>query len=173
MAKILTRKQRRALIAAAMMLIDEMFDDYKSVCDGEPIDETIVFAEYLPIQFRHYYNELFLKKFIICVIRIADRLVDWDEGEIPACTAECLALRAIIDRAKGLLEMKAEEEGAEPEDDFEPFVDVAFPDLDAELLFSQAMDGIEDTEAAKDMGMFIKPSQWFVPAYGSVHPYCS
>ncbi len=54
------------------------------------------------------------------------------------------------------------------------FVDVAFPDLDVDLLFKQEWDGIEDTDTAEFLGMYLKPSQWFKPVYGRpAHPFCN
>jgi len=70
------------------------------------------------------------------------------------------------------LQMGAEEQGDEADDDFEEFEEAAFPDLDVELLFDPSLDGIEDTGVAEYMGMALKPSEWFKPVYGEVHPYC-
>lgn len=168
---ILTKDQREALLSGATILIDELFMDFFSIKRGEAIGDHMVLAECLPRQFRHYYNELFVKKFIVCVIRIADRIATWEAGIIPASTAECIALGAIIEQAKALLEMKVERDGRYSEVDFSFFEDIAFPDLDFEFLFDPAFDGIEDTQIAEDMGMVLKPSEWFKPIYGSVHPY--
>lgn len=113
----------------------------------------------LPPQFQYHYKDaLFVKSFIVCVVRVADRLARWRKGTIPASTAECLALKLIIERAKLWLEMKGKVEGLDQELDFDLFEDVAFPDLDIELLFDPALDGIEDTDVARIMGMVLKPS---------------
>jgi len=104
-------------------------------------------------------------------MRVADRVAMWDGGTIPASTAECLALMAIIEKAKMLLEMKGEEDGRYQEADFSLFEDIAFPDLDILLLFNPALDGIEDTHVAIYMGMALKPSEWFKQIYAPVHPY--
>jgi hypothetical protein len=169
---ILTPAQRKVLIAAATMFIDEAFEDIKDISKGGDIDDTATFAYCLPGQFQHHYTGIFLKQFLVCAIRVADRLAHWHGGEIPSCTAECLALRGIIREAECMLDEKAEQEGTKLECDFDPFIDEAFPDLDINLLFDQALDGIEDTPKAKEMGMYLKPSQWFEPAYGDVHPFC-
>jgi hypothetical protein len=50
-------------------------------------------------------------------------------------------------------------------------MEAAFPDLDIDLLFDPAWDGVEDTDVAEEMGMFLKPAEWFGEAYGPVHPY--
>lgn len=164
--KILTPAQQRALVAAVSIFLDNAFDDLAGIIKGESFDDTI-FDECLPSQFRHHYNVLFLKRFLVCAIRVADRIADWDGWTIPACTAECLALRAIVHYAEAVLDSNNEEDS-----DLDIFVDAAFPDLDIEILFEQALDGFENTEIAKELGMFIKPTQWFLPAYGDIHPYC-
>lgn len=166
--RILSRAQREALLDAATMLIDELFEDFVHIKAGGTVQDTMVLSD-LPPQFRHRYDELFTKSFIVCVARVADRLARWRGGTIPTCTAECLALKAIIERAKALLETKGKTKKRDM--DFSLFEDVAFPDLDIELLFDPSLDGIEDTEVARIMGMALKPSEWFEPTYGPVHPY--
>lgn len=168
--QILSQAQRKALLDGATVLIDELFDDFIHISEGGAVKETMVLSA-LPPQFRHHYKELFVKSFIVCVIRVADRLATWREGTIPASTAECLALKLIIEKAEMLLEMKSEVEGMDSEMDFSLFEDVAFPDLDIELLFDPALDGIEDTDVARALGMVLKPQDWFKPIYDDVHPY--
>lgn len=167
---ILSRAQREALLHGAVVLIDELFDDFIHISEGGTVEDTMVLSD-LPPQFQHHYKVLFVKSFIVCVVRVADRLARWRGGTIPASTAECLALRLIIERAKLLLEMKGKVAGKDQELDFDLFEEVAFPDLDIELLFDLALDGIEDTDVARTMGMVLKPSEWFKPTYGPVHPY--
>lgn len=172
MARALSSTQRRALLRAAVMLIDEIFEDFLDMSKGEPIEDTMVLSD-LPVQFRQHYQEpVFVKSFIVCLIRVADRLARWrGETTIPASTAECLALKLIIERAKVLLELDGKVPEKDPDFDFNLFEDIAFPDLDVELLYDLTLDGIEDTEVAEAMDMALKPSQWFHPTYGRVHPY--
>jgi len=68
------------------IVLDEAFHDLADVIKGKPIDETIIFDEYLPSQFQHHYNVLFLIKFLVCLVRVAGRLANWDGEIIPACT---------------------------------------------------------------------------------------
>jgi len=167
----LSQLQREALLRGASILIDELFDDYAQVAEGAKVKDCTALAEYLPPQFRHRYGELFVKSFIVCVVRVADRLATWEGGEIPASTAESLALRAIIEKAKEWLTIKSEEEDRNYNVGFGGFINEAFPDLDIELLFKPVWDGIEDTAAAEAMDMSLKPAQWFDPVYAPVHPY--
>lgn len=165
---ILSKMQRDALLSGASVLIDELFRDFISISNGEAIEDHMALADCLPQQFRQHYNALFVKKFITCVIRVADRLASWEDGEIPASTAECMALRSIIENAEVWLEIK---DGRHTAKDFSIFEDIAFPDFDIELLFDPALDGIENTRAAKHMGMALIPSEWFKETYAPVHPY--
>ena len=164
---ILSDKQRNALVHGATVFIDELFEDFANLKKGWPIELSDVLAEYLPERFYHLYDEKFVKKFIVSAIRIADRLPEWKSGFIPTSTAESLALWAIIQYAKSWLER----EGDDEEKDFNLFIDLAFPDLDFELLFDRSFDGIEESDVARKMGMFLKPSEWFDEAYGPVHPF--
>jgi len=170
--KLNTNIQREALLSGANILIDELFEDLFSINNGETIDSSMVLNEYLPRQFKRHYNVLFVKKFIVCVIRLSESIKTWKgEEEIPASTAECIALRAIVKEAETWSEMKAEKDNKYSQMDFSEFEDIAFPDFDFELLFNLALDGIEDTSMAEKMGMVLKPSDWFKPIYASVHPY--
>jgi len=168
----LSPAQMDALLTGEALLLDEVFDALEHVGNGTSLEATAALAGCLPPQFQRHYDGFFLRRFLICAARVADRLAAWDEEPIPACTAECLALRAIVDRAKAVLQMGAEEQGDEADDDFEEFEEAAFPDMDVELLFDLSLDGIEDTEVAEYMGMALRPSEWFEPAYGEAHPYC-
>ena len=129
----LSQVQREALLRGASMLIDDLFDDYARVSEGGKVNDCTALAEYLPPQFRHRYGELFVKSFIVCMVRMADRLATWEGGAIQASTAESLALRAIIEKAK--LEGEAEEQGRECTVSFDGFIEEAFPDLDIDFLF--------------------------------------
>jgi len=44
--------QRDALVAGAAMFIDEVFEDFVSVCNGEAVKDCPVLSECLPRQFR-------------------------------------------------------------------------------------------------------------------------
>ncbi len=64
-----------------------------------------------------------------------------------SCTAEEVALHALIKKAEEILEMDNEEF------DLEAFYDVAFQDLDYQLMYEPALDGVEDTELGTERGM--------------------
>ena len=87
-----------------------------------------------------------------------------------SCTAEELALHVLIEEAGEGLKAK----GTEP--DFSEFEDRAFQDdLDIEILYNLALDGIEDTPVGDSMGYGnLQFDQWFEPflnASTPIHPY--
>lgn len=126
---------------------------------------------FLPGQFEHLYDEDFLERFLFCVIIVYYKLRS-DRWYQLACVGEELALEAVIEQAKGLFEDSQEKLD---EDAFNTFKDVAFEDLDFELLYSQRMDGIEnDPELSAQMGFaHLHPSEWFLPFREEepVHPF--
>jgi len=85
--------------------------------------------------------------------------LDQLEPPVPllSCTAEELSLRVLIQEAKEGLEMQ----GIEP--DFSEFEDQAFQDdMDIEILYDMALDGIEDTSVGDKMGYGnLEFDQWF------------
>ena len=169
----ITSLQREALISGATILVDELFDDLVAVEGGKAIKDTSALSWCLPPQYRNLYTPLLIKRFIICTSRVMDCLPFWQEGCIPMCSAESLALKAIISEAVSYLEMICRDcEDFTPDDlDFSTFEDIAFPDMDIELLFDASMNGIENSEIAEQMGMHIRWEDWFKPIYGSVHPF--
>ena len=100
--------------------------------------------EYLPRKHLSRYNLALAERFLVCVPTVAWKLrepgVQW-----LACTAEELALRAIIEEARTLL--LADSELGKAEADFNSFESVAFEDWDFEMLFDPAYDGVEDSVA--------------------------
>ena len=140
---MITNIQRDALLSGAIILIDELFMDLISITNEKAIDNSMTLDEYLPPQFKHHYNELFVKKFIVCVIRLSEHIETWKgEEEIPASTAECIALRAIVKEAEMWSEMKNEKDDKYSQMDFTEFEDIAFPDFDFKLLFNPALDAL-------------------------------
>jgi len=88
-----------------------------------------------------------------------------------SCTAEELALRALVDEAKELLA----QDGIEA--DFALFEDDVFEDTDYEFLFQPEADGIEDSAEAARLGISrLRFDEWFTRFDGAaseVHPYSS
>jgi hypothetical protein len=196
--RTLPLRARAALAAAIAQVTDEAFDDWALLvtelrearrrereADGatdEPLAgigwaalaEQTSLADSLPERYVDRYSPVFLKHFALCLFTVAWKLAqpDWIR---PACVAEELALRAIVRRAEGVLEMEGQ-----PPFDFGDFEDMAFDDLDVEYLFTPALDGIDDSPVGDQLGMAsLAFADWFrafgggAPPYSAVHPYAS
>ena len=88
-----------------------------------------------------------------------------------SCIAEELALRALIEEAKEVLDQDGMERA------FGLFEDEAFQDADHEFLFMPEADGIEDSAEGVQLGIgHLRFDEWFTPflnASAQVHPYCT
>jgi hypothetical protein len=94
----------------------------------------------------------------------------------PSSLAEELAARAMIERAKAVLEMGDSEYSGD--EAFEAFTDDYFEDTDFKYLFDNYYDGLDETRLAQIMG--ISPlhfNDWFKPFSDepsrTPHPYAS
>ena len=161
---ILPDSHREALHNALTWLCDDYLSD--------PEDDKALLTTLLPPRYQLRYDQLFLRIWFVTVLTVAYKLAQ-PEPPVPllSCTAEELALRALIEEAKELLS----QEGTEAE--FGEFEDDAFQDTDHEFLFMPERDGIEDSAEAAHMGISpIRFDEWFTPflnATTSVHPYCA
>lgn len=174
-AEILPTSHRDALINAVDILVDQFLEDVNSLSEVIPgvpppdIKDTSISA-FLPERYVHRYDGMFAKKFLICLIVVSWKLRSNDAHTL-ACTAEELALYALLREARGLLE----DSGTEV--DFGAFEDLAFEDMDFELLFDPAWDGIEDYGNELTGGQArlvnLRFDDWFRPFREEVpvHPY--
>jgi len=163
-SKYLPENHRNALFSALSILSDEFFED-----DLE--SEEHIFRELLPRQYFYHYTPLFLKRFYATLLTVGYKLALPEQSDtLLACTAEEFALHILIEKASSILEMD------EIEADFGYFEDVAYQDLDFELLYDPDIDGIEDSETAFELGFGnLHFSEWFKPfdnASTPVHPIC-
>lgn len=149
---------------------EAMFDAFLSLIEQGLADRKDL-KVLLPGHFQHLYDQDFLERFLFCLIMVHYKLRS-DRWYQLACVGEELALAAVIEEAKGLLKDWQEKVDEEAIDTFK---DVAFEDLDFELLYSQRMDGIEsDSELSAQMGFaHLHPSEWFLPFRENepVHPF--
>jgi hypothetical protein len=168
--EILPENHRRALLTAMDVLTDFFFGDIESLASAIPDRfENTYMAGFLPDRYVHRYTPLFARQFLMCMATVAWKLRSPGE-HLLACVAEELALHALIEEAKRLLD----EDGVPA--DFESFEDVAFEDLDFEMLFDPQWDGIEDygNEQAPEMRFAnLRFDEWFLPFRpdNPVHPY--
>ena len=163
---ILPPDHRDALLAAVDRLTDEFFEDVAALlADGEFAETSM--ADDLPSRYLPRYTPLFAKQFLVCVTTVAWKLRAPGAHRL-ACRAEELALGALIRAAEGILS----EGGGQA--DFDLFADTAFEDLDFELLFSPALDGIDESQTGRYLGVgSLRFEEWFSPFRGDepVHPY--
>jgi hypothetical protein len=166
--RLLPDDHRAALISGANFLVDECLQDIEDLADPEfPFADTRMML-HLPRQHLRHYTPLFARKFTVCVVTVAWKLT-WPRPLPLACLAEELALSAIIDEATTFLELQGVVA------DFDDFIEEWFQDLDFEILFDPAKDGIDDSEQGRRLGIgSLHPRDWFEPFGGPaavVHPY--
>jgi len=170
---ILSKRQHRALVEAARALIDEILEDYANMYRGRNPEHTIIVAECLPKHYRPRYTESFIKQFIVCVVAVSGRLMDWHGQEIAHSTGECLALYTIIEKAVASLMLEDKETGKAAEGDadldFRHFEKVAFVDEEYTFLFDASLDELADDETGYKA---LKLQDWFIPDFEEpAHPY--
>ena len=128
---------REALHDALCLLVDGFLNDPDY---DRPLLVTALPSRYLP-----RYSGAFRRKFLVALLTVGYKLA-LPDPPVPflSCTAEELALHGLIEEASEGLKT----EGIEPE--FSEFEDRAFQDdLDIEILYNMALDGIEDTTVRK------------------------
>lgn len=161
--------QRRAsalagcLIQASVMVVDQLIDDVAALrkragTAGEGIDETWVFSD-LPPRFAARYTALFAQEFLVAFVDMTSRLTrGW---EPLACVAQELGLRVLLDHVDVVAETA---DVALPGDWRGHLEDLLFEDLDHELLYDPAHEGIEDDPARQPPGMApMRFTDWFRP----------
>src|SRR5690606_34990485 len=98
----------RALRDAAAILVDHLQEDVEALTDGGAFANTFVMG-YLPEKYLPSYELGFLRRFSVCVVVVGWKLFDPAHEHRLSCTAEELALHAILRCAEGLLESAEEE----------------------------------------------------------------
>lgn len=168
---VLPRSHREALSNAFHSLCDGFFQDMELMADGDVPFADSVLGQLLPARFKQRYTVGFARRFFLSFTTVGWKLAQPDRAvAAPSCVAEELALRILIDDAKSWLR-----DYADVEPDFTAFEDVVLQDADIEWLYELAHDGIEDTEAAEQLGIgHLHFDEWFKPflnATTTVHPY--
>ncbi len=163
---VLTPSAQKGLEMACDWIIDHCFENYSDLKGPEEFEGTVL-GGHLPPRYLHRYTPLFYKQFAVCVITVV-----WKLAQPKQMPLSSLAAWAIINEAKTL----TEEDGEEIEKVFERFIDVYFEDLDFELLFDNAYDGIDESEVGQELGMSsLALNDWFKPFSGEssriAHPY--
>jgi hypothetical protein len=168
----LTPTQREALYRAARQLADMFFDDLRRLARREVTFAETSMADYLPRKHLGRYDLSFAERFVVCLLTVAWKLRDSSKQWL-ACTAEELALRAMIEEARTLLLADPELDNAGAEANFNRFESVAFEDWDFEMLFDPAYDGVEDASDPRNDIVNLHFDEWFWPFNDDrvIHPY--
>ncbi|MFC8124697.1 hypothetical protein [Streptomyces sp. NPDC057302] len=167
-----------ALVWGTDVLLDELFQDAHALdrentnvaeCDG-----PLWLLDELPPRYALEYDARFARRFLVTAIALTTRLTEGSFKEL-SCVAEELALKLLLRDAEVTLDtfgLLAEGVSAA----LECFADQVYEDMDHELLYDDAMDGIDESEVGEALG--ISPmgiSSWFTPFNkdGYVHPYAA
>jgi hypothetical protein len=167
---VLPASHREALRDAAVTYLDECFS---AIADGEPgqsYADTST-GSYLPARYEQYYDARFGRDWTTTVAVVGWKLAQPVEVTL-ACVAEELALFALIRQAQVLLDLRERESDGQAWSDFR---DLVFEDEDFRFLFDPELDGIEETEWARQHAVVgLKFSEWFQPfdpaSHGVPHP---
>jgi hypothetical protein len=152
------------LMRAADVVVDELFEDVemlgRAAEDGGVVESEGTFVlSGLPSRFAHHYTPLFARRFLVAMIDVTRRLTaGW---EPLSCVAEELATRILLDEVEVQADIAGVDLGGGWRGHLE---DLVFDDVDHELLYDPALDGIEDQPALGPPGMAPMGYEWwFVP----------
>ena len=161
----LPESHRDALHTALCLLVDDFLND--------PDDDAPLCVTALPPKYLHRYDGGFRRQFLVTLLTVGYKLAQ-SEPPVPllTCTAEELGLHVLIEEAREGLKTQ----GIEPQ--FSEFEERAFQDdMDIEILYDMALDGIEDSAVGDSMRYAnLQFDQWFEPflnATTPVHPYAA
>jgi hypothetical protein len=165
--------RRGALMLAALVIMDEVFDDLETVGfdpdedDPDDLDSTFIYQAFPP-RFRAAYDGLFARKVTVSVAKILGDLGS-PNSDYPACTAEEIITYTIIQRAyEYMLDADLLDEPTEL--DLEGYL---LQDTDFRMVFWSQMDGIENDAASQEaLGMFVPSvADWFTPIGPERYPH--
>lgn len=157
------------LVTAGVICVDMLFEDVRTLEDDGNVDGTWVISQ-LPPRFAPRYSALFAKEFVTAFVDLTARLTrGWRE---PACVAQELGLRVLLNEAESLAELA----GFEMEEGWRPYVEeTLFEDVDHELLYEDQNDGFEEDPDFALPGMApMRFADWFTPFNDerTLPPYC-
>ncbi len=152
----LPKDHEQMLKVAIVLLTDSFYDDVRKFRKAKA-GEIGRMISYLPPRYRLQYDEVFAKKFHVC-LTVAGWKMFADGAQYLSCLAEELAVSAILRCAETLMEVQ----GKEP--NYHDFKGCILEDADFEWLFDDSADGIDQTNLGEAMGMAsLSFSDWFKP----------
>ncbi|MFJ3901619.1 hypothetical protein [Streptomyces sp. NPDC090025] len=151
-----------ALVHAAEVLIDELYDDVQTLADEDTdvaaCQSHLWHLDRLPARHAAHYDEPFARRFLVTAVALTTRFTDGGFHHL-GCLAEELVLRFLLDQARVALDLY----GLLDDD-----VETALERFRAHV---HAADGTPADEAPDPLGF----GTWFTP-YGAdryVHPYAA
>jgi hypothetical protein len=170
-ADVLPESHRAALRSAAIVYLDECYEALREFGRGDSYAESAI-GRYLPPRYEHYYDGRFARDWLATITVVGWKLGQPGRVEL-SCVAEELALWALVQQAEVQLEIAGEQSAADAWGDFR---DLAFEDEDFLWLYDPEMDGIEESEWAREHAVVnLKFADWFKPfderTHGAPHPF--
>jgi hypothetical protein len=147
-------REKQALAGA----VDWTQDHVALATDGQldmNLVEYLIDNEFLPARYRHRYDEAFVRRFLLVLESVIGKLGGQDPGPLES-TAQELALHGLVATAEGLADDDVEL-------DFDLFRHLNVEDLDHELLFYPAFDGVEDDTDNELRFANLRFEDWFKP----------
>lgn len=165
-----------ALVDRASALTEELFmdvmtleEDADALEEGESNwtaddSEELFVLHDLPVRYRHHYDVVFAKKFLLASAAVYARLTR-SEWTPPTSTAEALALHVLVENAKEVLVALADVDAADVTAVFAVFNETAHTHHDHEWLYLEDLDSIDpDDFSADPLGFLSRNAHaWFVP----------
>lgn len=151
------------LMHASEIAVEELFEDIVDLRSGkvgqpDDIDETWILSQ-LPSRFAAGYSARFAQQFLVALVDVTGRFTRvW---EPLTCVAQELGLRVLLNQVEVMADLAV----VTLDDDWRGHLDdMLFEDVDHELLYDPAYDGIEDDPDSQPPGMApMRFSDWFVP----------
>jgi hypothetical protein len=163
-----------ALVRSIEPMLDTLFDDCKLLRgDATAAGRSgLVVLDGLSPRFQRQYDSSFARRFLVAAATVTGRLTQ-PAWEPPACAAEELALRLLIDWADARLEECHLLSPGERDAAFGTFAGYAFDDADHELLFEPRFGGVDSDPPGSRPAVTIGVAQWFEPfgEHQAVHAY--
>lgn len=158
---VLTADQRRALLTACVTMVDE---ELELLLDGDH-EHGAIFA-FLPPIAQGEHEHLTYKQLLVALVTVGQKLTETDAPEL-SCVAEEMALSLLVLGAESHLELWGVDHPG-----FAGYYDSVYQDTDFEMLWDRSLDGIEDSELGRELGVgHLHPRDWGKPFSNTSPPH--
>lgn len=173
---ILNTATRTHLYDVAEMLEDYVAEDMRHVAamltrepDLNVWEHLNWLQDHLPPMYAASYDYHFLRDFHITLVTVIYKLGGPWTGL--STVLEQLAMRAILRAAESEAVVKGDEGEDVSDIDVSDLWDIAFEDIDFGILYEPELDGLQDSEIGKQMGMVnLDRREWFNPLDLAITP---